>query len=100
MMYLNLTRENLDRIVELLRQNCGSNSDKYLISYLETIKKNYSPLSQEELDEIPFQSSDRAAHGEKKRPPPLAHRFGANAVSTAWKRSKKPTAAGAVQAKV
>lgn len=54
MMYLNLTRENLDRIVELLRQNCGSNSDKYLISYLETIKKNYSPLSQEELDEIPF----------------------------------------------
>jgi hypothetical protein len=54
MMYLNLTRENLNRIVELLRQNCSSNTDQYLINYLETIKKNYSPLSQEELDEIPF----------------------------------------------
>lgn len=54
MMYLNLTRENLERIVELLRNNCTSNTDKYLISYLETIKKNYNPLTQEQLDEIPF----------------------------------------------
>lgn len=54
MMYLNLTPENLDRIVELLQQNCSGNTDKYLISYLETIKKNQAPLSQQELDEIPF----------------------------------------------
>lgn len=54
MMYLNLTPENLDRIVELLRQNCSGSTDRYLISYLETIKKNYSPLTQRELDEIPF----------------------------------------------
>jgi len=54
MMHLNLTRENVERIVKLLRENAASNTDKYLISYLETIKKNYSPLTKEELDDIPF----------------------------------------------
>ena len=54
MMYLNLTRENLERIVELLRQNCGSNSDKYLINYLEAIKKNWTPVAEIDLDDCPF----------------------------------------------
>jgi hypothetical protein len=54
MMHLNLTPENLERIVQLLRGNAASNTDKYLISYLETVKKNYSLPTKEELDDIPF----------------------------------------------
>ncbi len=53
-MYLNLTHENLKRIVQLLCENATSNTDKYLISYLETVKKNYSLPTKEELDDIPF----------------------------------------------
>jgi hypothetical protein len=54
MMHLNLTQQNLERILELLRKNCGSRTDQYLISYLETIKKSWTPAQEIDLDEIPF----------------------------------------------
>jgi hypothetical protein len=47
-----LTAENIERILELLRKNCESNKDKYLINYLETIKNQAVLVGT--YDEIPF----------------------------------------------
>jgi len=52
-MYLNLTPEKLQRIIECLEKDCQSNSDRYLINYLETVKKNWVPC-EVQLDDIPF----------------------------------------------
>jgi hypothetical protein len=52
-MYLNLSLEKLERIIDCLKKDCQSNSDRYLINYLETVKKNWIP-SEVKLDEIPF----------------------------------------------
>jgi hypothetical protein len=54
MMYLNLTRQNLDKIIESLKKNYIQSSDRYLIEYLETVRKNYPAAEQISLDEIPF----------------------------------------------
>jgi hypothetical protein len=54
MMQLNLTHQNLERIIELLRNNASGRADQYLISYLEQMKKNSAPVAEIDLDEIPF----------------------------------------------
>lgn len=53
-MQLNLTHQNLERIIELLRKNTSGRNDQYLISYLEQMKKNCAVIAEINLDEIPF----------------------------------------------
>jgi hypothetical protein len=54
MMQLNLTHQNLERIIELLRKNASGRNDQYLISYLEQMKKNWTPVAEVDLDDCPF----------------------------------------------
>jgi len=54
MMQLNLTHQNLERIIELLRKNASGKADQYLISYLEQMKKSWTSITEINLDEIPF----------------------------------------------
>jgi uncharacterized protein YcbK (DUF882 family) len=54
MMYVSLTLENLEKIIESLKKNHIRKSDNYLIDYLETIKKNNAATQQIDLDEVPF----------------------------------------------
>jgi hypothetical protein len=54
MMQLNLSHQNLERIIELLRKNASGRGDQYLISYLEQMKKNCAAIAEINLDDIPF----------------------------------------------
>ena len=54
MMHLNLTHQNLERIIELLRKNASGRNDQYLISYLEQMKKNSAAIAEIDLDDCPF----------------------------------------------
>ena len=53
-MYVNLSIEQLNRIIEALKKSHMSRSDTYLINYLETVKKNQVQAQELDLDEIPF----------------------------------------------
>jgi hypothetical protein len=53
-MYVALTIEQIDRIIEGLRKSQMNQKDKYLISYLETIRKSWNQSEEVDLDEIPF----------------------------------------------
>ncbi len=56
-MYLSLSVENLDRIIEALEKIYMSRKDAYLIEYLKTIKKNHvtaQAAQKVDYDVIPF----------------------------------------------
>jgi hypothetical protein len=53
-MNVNLSIEQLERIIEALRKSHMTKKDTYLANYLETVKKNQVPTQELDLDEIPF----------------------------------------------
>jgi uncharacterized protein YeeX (DUF496 family) len=53
-MKINLTEEQLQRIIKALQNDFTQSSDKYLISYLQYVAANSVPATAINLDEIPF----------------------------------------------
>ncbi len=53
-MNINLSTEQLERIIEALRERQKTRKDTYLANYLETVKKNQVSTQEIDLDEIPF----------------------------------------------
>lgn len=53
-MLINITEQQLNRLVELLKKNAQDKADSYLKNYLEYVQKNEALKPSIELDEIPF----------------------------------------------
>ncbi len=53
-MQITLNEQQLNRLIEALNKSFMNQQDKYLINYLEQVKKSQKPLTAAELDEIPF----------------------------------------------
>lgn len=53
-MQVSLTNEQMNRLIEALRRSYTDRRDGYLINYLETVRRNYVPAQEIDLDEIPF----------------------------------------------
>lgn len=53
-MNINITEEQLQRIIKALQNDFTQSSDKHLINYLQYVATNSVPTTVINLDEIPF----------------------------------------------
>ena len=53
-MNINVTEEQLQRIIKALEKDFTQSSDKHLINYLQYVLANLVPIISVDLDEIPF----------------------------------------------